>query len=53
VLHVNEQPVVPGRGREHACRRGAQMMHTKSERKSAGPQFPDRGILDKRHMLLP
>jgi hypothetical protein len=28
------------------------MMHAESERESAGPQFPDRGILDKRHMLL-
>jgi hypothetical protein len=53
VLHVDEQPVVPGRGREHARRRGAQMVHAEPEREPAGPQFPDRGIFDEGHVLSP
>ena len=32
VLHVDEQPVVVGRGRDHAGRAGAQMMHAEAER---------------------
>ena len=39
VLHVDEQPVVPGRGRDHARRRGAQMVHAESEREPAARNF--------------
>jgi hypothetical protein len=53
VFHVDEQPVVPGRGRDHARRSGAQMVHAESEREPARPQFPDRGILDEGHVVLP
>jgi len=53
VLGVDEQPVVPGRGSDHARRRGAQMMHAESKGKAARAQFPDRGVLDKRHVFSP
>src|SRR5436189_2768167 len=35
MLHVDEQPVVLGRGREHRRRGAAQMMHAEAERELA------------------
>ena len=52
VLHVDEQPVVPGRDRDHARRRGAQVVHAEPERDAARPQFLHGGILDQAHVLL-
>ena len=53
VLHVDEQPVVAGRGREHRGTGGAQVMHAEAERKLAALEFLFCGVLDHRHVSPP
>ena len=46
MLHVDEQPVVVGRGRDHAGRAGAQMMHPEAERELVVLQLLFRFVLE-------
>ena len=51
MLHVDEQPVVVGRRREHAGRAGAQVMHAEAERELVLLQLLFGLVLE--HSILP